>query len=245
MAVSIIQYAALLCGAASFSGYFLKGEHHLRIVIYIQILMSTVVVAAVALSHLLHIPIISATATVSGLAGCSLVGLYGTRSIYRLWLHPLRKSLGSTGVRFTSLWLSWQVRHSDTFRQLKRLHGEHGLFVRIGPNNLSISHPKAVHIIYGTSSRCTKSSWYDSTWPMVSLNTMRERKLHDERRRIWSTAFGDKALRGYEQRLCIYRNRLISHIVESNEEGVNVTKLFHLFSFDFMGDLAFGSPSVC
>lgn len=238
--MSVSHYASLLCGVASFPMYFVRGEHHLYIKLYLQVLINTVTLATLGHSYLTEISISSAATEVLGHAGCLLLGLYGARAVYRLWFHPLRKFAGPTGAKLTSFWLSWQVRRGDTFRQIKTLHDQHGSFIRTGPNNLSISHPKAVQVIYGPGSKCTKSSWYDSTWPMVSLNTMRDKKLHDERRRIWSTAFGDKALRGYEQRLRLYRSRLMSHLAESNGEGVNVTKWFNLFSFDFMGDMAFG-----
>ncbi|KAF2446026.1 L-ornithine-N5-monooxygenase [Karstenula rhodostoma CBS 690.94] len=227
MGVSVSHVATLLCGAASFPVYFVRGEHHLHTKLYFRILISTVALATLGHSYLAETTILSAFAEVSEHAGCFLFGLHGARSVYRLWFHPLRKFDGPSGARLTSFWLSWQVHHGDTFRQIKNLHDQHGSFVRIGPDNLFISHPKTVQTTYGSGSKCTKGSWYDSTSPMVSLNTMRERKLHDERRRIWSTASSDKALRGYEQRLRLYRNRLISH-------------LFNLFSFDFMGDMAFG-----
>jgi tryprostatin B 6-hydroxylase len=240
MVVSITHYASLLCGAISFPTYFVRGEHHMHIVLYMQLLLITVASATIGLSYLDEITIPSAAAEVACLSGWFLIGLYGVRLVHRLWFHPLRKFPGSPGARITSFWLSWRVSRGDTFRQIKNLHDQYGPFVRIGPNNLSISHPKAVQVVYGSDSKCTKAAWYDLTKPMVSLQTFREKKLHEERRRVWSAAFGNKALRGYEQRLRIYRNKLISHLVESNGEGVNVTKWFNLFSFDFMGDLAFG-----
>ncbi|KAF2875193.1 putative cytochrome P450 [Massariosphaeria phaeospora] len=240
MAVSFAHGASLLIGALSFPAYFMRGEHHLHIVLYIQTFFTSVTSGTLAWAYLEKIPVTVAASHISGLAACYLLGLYGTRAVHRLLFHPLRQFPGSVGARVTSFWLSWQVRRGDTFRQIKNLHDTHGPFVRIGPNNISISHPKAVQAVYGAGSKCTKAAWYDLTKPMVSLQTFREKRLHEERRRVWSVAFGDKALRGYEQRLRVYRNKLISHLVESNGQGVNVTKYFNLFSFDFMGDLAFG-----
>lgn len=240
MVVSFASYTSILGGVLSFPAYFARGEHHLHIVLYIKILLALITLGTLGLSHLDDIALSSAASTILGITACYLLGLYGARAIYRGFLHPLCKFPGSPGARVTSFWLSWKVRRGDTFRQIKRLHEQYGTFVRIGPNNLSISHPKAVRAVYGLGSKCTKAAWYDLTKPMVSLQTYREKKLHEERRRVWSAAFGDKALRGYEQRLRIYRNKLVSHLVESNGEGVNVTKCFNLFSFDFMGDLAFG-----
>ncbi|KAL8743874.1 MAG: hypothetical protein Q9190_003812, partial [Brigantiaea leucoxantha] len=107
--------------------------------------------------------------------------------------------------------------------QILKLHEQYGDFVRIGSNTLSIVHPEAVETFYGLGSKCTKAAWYDLTYPIVSLQTTRDRAAHDKRRRTWSTAFSDKALRGQGQ------------------NAVNMSKTFNLFSFDVMGDLAFSN----
>ncbi|GKZ89036.1 hypothetical protein AnigIFM59636_010174 [Aspergillus niger] len=77
---------------------------------------------------------------------------------------------------------------------------------------------------------------------MVSLQTLRDRKAHDERRRVWSAAFGDKAVRGYEQRLLPYLNHLMAYFSSQAvaNKPVNVIKWFELYSYDFMGNLTFG-----
>lgn len=44
------------------------------------------------------------------------------------------------------------------------------------------------------------------------MHTSRNRPMHDKRRRIWSPAFSDKALRGYEKRVQKYNDLLIKQI---------------------------------
>ncbi|GLA36449.1 hypothetical protein AnigIFM63309_002553 [Aspergillus niger] len=75
---------------------------------------------------------------------------------------------------------------------------------------------------------------------MLSLQTLRDRKAHDERRRVWSAAFGDKAVRGYEQRLLPYLNNLYFSSQAVANKPVNVIKWFEPYSYDFMGNLTFG-----
>ncbi|KAJ5357281.1 L-ornithine-N5-monooxygenase [Penicillium brevicompactum] len=70
--------------------------------------------------------------------------------------------------------------------------------------------------------------------------TYRNKSLHDERRRIWSKAFGDPSIRLYEQRATVYQQKLMAHITGLKGKPVNITRLFHLFTFDVMGDFAFG-----
>ena len=54
-------------------------------------------------------------------------------------------------------------------------------------------------------------------------------------------AFNDTMLRGYEGRIAIYQNQLIKHISDLGGKPINVSELFNLYSFDVMGDLAFGT----
>ncbi|RAK94837.1 cytochrome P450 [Aspergillus ibericus CBS 121593] len=240
--MSAPHLAAFAAGVLSYGLYFHRGEHHLRITLYIQILAATLLSVAVFLQCQSHLDFLTALTQAARTEGIFLAGFYATTFFYRLFLHPLNAFPGPFGCKITSLFLPFIYRHSDGFRQLQALHDQHGPFVRLRPDYLSIAHPKAVNAIYGPGSKCTKAAWYDLTHPMVSLQTLRNKKAHDERRRVWSVAFGDKALRGYEQRLRGYRNELMAHFSAqaAASQPVNVTKWFNLYNFDFMGDLAFG-----
>lgn len=105
------------------------------------------------------------------------------------------------------------------------------------------------------------------TAPMISLQMERDVKRHGERRRAWDKAFDNrgkpdsqtykknKQLRAMLIPMCLsalgdYMTRVNAHtenfcaaIEDSvkNNTSLNVTKWIHLYSFDIMGDLAFGS----
>lgn len=102
----------------------------------------------------------------------------------------------------------------------------------MGSSDLSIIHPEGVHALYGLGSKCSKAPWYDNDSPLTSMHTTRLRTLHDRRRRVWSSAFSDKALRGYEERIKPYGDKLVTEIGAFSGKGVNVTKWFNLYSFD-------------
>ncbi|KAJ5563110.1 hypothetical protein N7461_001871 [Penicillium sp. DV-2018c] len=76
---------------------------------------------------------------------------------------------------------------------------------------------------------------------MMSLHSYRDRAAHDQRRRVWSAGFGDRALRGYEKRIWVYRQKLFERLEEQAGSNltVNISKWFNFYSYDSMGDLAF------
>ena len=67
---------------------------------------------------------------------------------------------------------------------------------------------------------------------MVSLQLDRNKASHDRKRRVWSTAFSDKALRGYETRMRVYREKLWTDLSAFSGQAVNITKWFDLYSWD-------------
>ena len=50
------------------------------------------------------------------------------------------------------------------------------------------------------------------------------------------------ALQDYESRLNHFAMQLHEFIRHSNKQSINVSKLYYLYSFDVMSDLAFGEP---
>ena len=232
--------AAFAIGALSHVCYFNRGEHHFYGARYVQII-AIVLGAALILLCQWGESKSKALAQVTSITIFYLVGLYTSLVIYRSLIHPLNKFPGPFGARFSSFWLSGYVKNGDAFRQIQKLHEKYGAFVRVGPSDLSITHPMAVSAVYGLGSKCTKAAWYDLTRPMMSLQTLRVKALHDQRRRLWSPAFSDKALRGYEERIQKYQNILISQIETYHGQSINVSKWFNFYSFDIMGDLAFGT----
>lgn len=50
------------------------------------------------------------------------------------------------------------------------------------------------------------------------------------------------ALRGYEKRVLIYADQLTKAVEHRVETSIDMTKWFHYFATDVMGDLSFGKP---
>lgn len=237
---SLLPYSvAVTLGVACHLGYFNRGEHHLYGVRYLQALFTASLTLGVTLASFGGQSISDVLQEVTKLTAFFLVGLYASLLAYRVHFSPLNRFTGPFGARISSFWLSSRLSKHNAFQKVLDLHSKYGDFLRIGSNDLSIVHPEAVKAIYGLGSLCRKAAWYDLTHPMVSIQTTRSRIVHDERRRTWSTAFSDKALHGYEQRINAHQDKLLAHIASAGGR-VNVARSFSFYSFDVMGDLAFG-----
>ncbi|KAL4931670.1 cytochrome P450 [Aspergillus undulatus] len=239
--MSLEHLIPVLAGTLSHIFYFRRGEHHLSGLLYLNALALITSASVVYLVYKHGSNVHDASFQVFCPAASYLFGLYTSLLVYRVFLHPLCKFPGPAAYRASSFCLSAQLgKKRDAFRHFNHLHKIYGPFVRVGPSELSIAHPAAVNAIYGAASKCTKAAWYDLNKPVISLHTMRERASHHARRRVWSAAFSERGLRMYEQRIRVHRRKLIDYLCAVNGKPVDVTKWFGLYSFDVMGDLAFG-----
>ena len=236
----LVYSVAFASGIASHLGFFFRGEHHMYGAYYVLILFALCATSVGVLLHLGRWELPAAISITSLMTGSFLTGLYLSLSLYRTVFSPLCSFAGPYGARFSDLFLSARVHKQDAFRQVLKYHEQYGEYVRVGSNTLSITNPKAVQAIYGHASKCRRAAWYDLTKPMISLQTIRQREAHDARRRIWSTAFGDKALRDYEERIRPLQDQLLEHIASFETLPFDLSKSFNLYTFDVMGHLAFG-----
>ncbi|KAL8675594.1 MAG: hypothetical protein Q9168_000106 [Polycauliona sp. 1 TL-2023] len=238
-------------GALSHLVYFNRGEHHLYGTTYLLVYSLIWTISAIALNQG-GASVDEAVARVTVCMFSYFVGLYSSLMLYRSIFHPLNKFPGPFAARLSKFWLSAHVKNRAAFRTIHRLHEEYGDFVRVGPSDLSVAHPSATNAIYGPASKTTKATWYDLTLPMGENHVMFhigpptymlqvDMADHDQRRRLWSAAFSDKALRGYETRILKYRRKLLSQIGASGDQPMDVSKWFNLYTYDTMGDLAFGT----
>ncbi|KAH7141644.1 cytochrome P450 67 [Dactylonectria macrodidyma] len=183
----------------------------------------------------------SALTFVSAIFASLLAGLYTSLVVYRVLFHPLRRFPGPFLARLSSGYpTSLVLKRLHFFEETERLHAVYGDYVRTGPNELSIVNPKAVQAIHSNASKCSKGPWYNLQLPSVSLHSTRDRAEHAHRRKTWDQGFSSKALRDYEPRVIHYTNQLMTQIEMMKGKPMNVAEEFNLYSFDIMGNLAFG-----
>ena len=112
-----------------------------------------------------------------------------------------------------------------------------------GPNEISIADPTSIELIHGARSHCTKAAWYDLALPAQSLQLLRDKQLHDKRRRVaWERAFSAKALRAYDPTVIRHADELVDAIAASNGKVMNMSKWFNYFTADTISALGFGEP---
>ena len=209
------QFGAFGLGAAAFWTFFHHGEHFLYPTRYIQVFLLTVVAGGVFLANTGNLAVKEAIFTSFKLGGIFLVGVYGNCAIYRLFLNPLNKIPGPIGARLSKFDHVFRNAGLNAHVKLLEQHEKLGKFVRIGPNDISVTDADGVEVISGPKSVCTKSPWYEQDTPLISLHTSRDRTMHDRRRRVWAPAFSDRALRGYESRVQTLNDLLLSKLSES------------------------------
>jgi hypothetical protein len=76
--------------------------------------------------------------------------------VYMRFLHPLARYPGPFLASLTNLWKAYEMYQGQMEYTIRDLHDKHGAIVRIGPNDLVISHPDAVKQIYLSGSSFQK-----------------------------------------------------------------------------------------
>lgn len=216
MSFTYLPLVAACSGVASHLFFFRIGEHWLYPVRYIQLFLLACIGTTFTQTHYYNVALKDAVTFTVQYASLYLAGLYTSLVIWRLFFNPLNKIPGPYWARLSRFYLVFQVGAKRNLNHyLLEMHQKYGKFVRLDPYGISVTHPDGVEVTLGQKSKCTKSEWYGADLPRASLHTTRDRAQHDRRRRIWSPAFSDKALRGYENRVQKYNDLLVQKLGES------------------------------
>ncbi|PSR97179.1 averantin oxidoreductase, partial [Coniella lustricola] len=179
--------------------------------------------------------------TATTLVAICILGIYTSMLVYRAFFHRLGRFPGPFGARLSHFWIAAKgVQSGKEFAVLKQLHGTHGDVVRLGPQTLSICDPRALEVIHGAGTKCTKAPWYNCLHPMYSLLTDRVGAAHRQRRKAWEQSFSTKSLRVYEPRVAFWTDKLLANISAQLQKPVNMGLWLNFYSFDVMGDLSLG-----
>lgn len=115
------------------------------------------------------------------------------------------------------------------------------IYLRVGPSELSIADPAAFRAIHAPTSSCGgRGPYYTITAPIVSLQSTRDKKYHTRRRNAWDKGFSKPALRNYDGRVATYADQLLGAVDRGKGQQFDAGKCLNFFTFDIIGDLAFG-----
>ncbi|PIL33443.1 cytochrome P450 [Ganoderma sinense ZZ0214-1] len=174
-----------------------------------------------------------------------VIALFASVAIYRLSpFHPLAGYPGPALAKVTKFWGAWNTWKGDQHHVWMRLHRKYGPFIRTGPNELSIVDVRAVVDVFGAGG-IPKGEYYNSrrdpSVPQTLLAMSGED--HDNRRRLWNRGMSNESLVEYEGVVVKRAGQLVDRLREESRRGKNVVDIvqwINFFTFDFMGDMAFG-----
>ncbi|KAL3457963.1 cytochrome P450 [Aspergillus heterothallicus] len=239
---SLLRALAGLVGVAVYILYYHRGEHHLYPQRNVPATLTLYLLFALAINQYDGSLTLNATLSQAALLlSLYLAGIFTSLAVYRLLMNPLNKFPGFRLARIAGFAHTIHIsKKMDRHLILYDAHKKWGKFVRYGPNDISVSDADVVRVALGPNAVCTKAPWYSFEYPGCSLVSVRDRAAHARRRRIWSPAFSDRALRGYETRVERYNKALLRQIEALDGKPTDMGKWFECWSFDIMGDLAFG-----
>ncbi|KAJ7102695.1 cytochrome P450 [Mycena epipterygia] len=175
---------------------------------------------------------------------CSLTPL-ALLATYRLSpLHPLARFPGPLLSRITKFRLAYMVYTGKRHLEIAKLHEQYGVFVRTGPNTLSINSHEAIKTIYAASNCMDKSTAYrPGRFFGGGLFFIRRRDIHADRRRIWANAFSPSDLHSAAITVSRRSRQLAAHLAKLDTQAVDLSSYIRRWSYDVMGDLTFGKSS--
>jgi len=126
--------------------------------------------------------------------------------VIRLYIYPffikhasLRDIPGPAIAKLSDLWLFRTQRRGQRSLAVDALHREHGTFVRIQPNHISIASDAAIKPIYGHSAGLLKSEFYDSFATAArNVFNVRDKAEHTRKRKMMSHGFSLRTVQEFE-----------------------------------------------
>ncbi|KAJ4413756.1 hypothetical protein N0V82_008345 [Gnomoniopsis sp. IMI 355080] len=180
----------------------------------------------------------------------ALVVFFVLRSIYYLTLHPLAGYPGPLLARITNITSLWHRANGSNHSWPLLLHKKYGHIVRIGPNELSYSHPDAWHGIYakagggGDIPKDFVGLGLDMATPETGIIRADDAN-HQRQRRLFGLAFSDRAVLKQESLVQGHVRNLMGKLAKENAASngrVDLMTWLSYLAFDIMGDLMYGEP---
>ncbi|KFH47378.1 Pisatin demethylase-like protein [Hapsidospora chrysogenum ATCC 11550] len=164
--------------------------------------------------------------------------------IFGSWLlSPLRRIPGPTLASFSRLWHIIHIFRGDQNTVLDELHEKYGSFVRVAPNEVSVSHPEAIKKIL--LAPLHKSNFYKAmALPDYRFQTpMSTTDPHEKNERSRHFAAGYKMSNvlqnegAIDSTIRLFLNRL-DNFAESGK-AFDLDKYFTFLAFDIVGEMMF------
>ncbi|KAH8101537.1 cytochrome P450 [Cristinia sonorae] len=171
-------------------------------------------------------------------------------TLYRLSpLHPLAKYPGPIRLKLSTWWVYQMATRGKRHEFIRALHEHYAAdVIRTGkcllfrPNEISIRDASAIAPIMGPNGLPKGPMWdgrarYSTDRLLIGW---RDPTMHAKRRQPWTRGLSTAAIKDYEPTLAERVTQLVDLVSTRRGEIVDLADMFRKFSFDFMGDMAFG-----
>ncbi|KAI5863432.1 putative cytochrome P450 [Durotheca rogersii] len=192
-----------------------------------------------------------------GILAAFLVVAYAVAGVvYNLYFHPLRNFPGPrlhAASKFP--WAIQQTLGIQPF-ETQKLHDKYGPVVRVGPNHLSYTDPRAWKDIYGhrvggeshVAEMAKSHTFTRSLRKMPTTIASADREEHSRFRRALAHGFSDASMRQQEPLIMQYVDLLLDRLHRECSDGkkkLNMEAWYNWTTFDIVGDLVFGQSFNC
>ncbi|CAK7205847.1 hypothetical protein SEUCBS139899_008626 [Sporothrix eucalyptigena] len=160
----------------------------------------------------------------------------------------LNKYPGPFLASITNWWRFYDVYKRRPEVTHRRLHEKYGGVVRLGPNTLSFSDPRALKTIYGLNKGFIKSDFYVVQQSVVkghslaSLFSTTDNDFHAQFRRCVNGAFAMSQLVQYEPFVDNTTKLFLKQtekLFVDNPEGCDFTRWLQFYAFDVIGEITY------
>lgn len=176
------------------------------------------------------------------------------QAIYNLYFHPLARYKGPPFMCAYRVGFVISLLRGNFVADVKTFHEKYGDIVRIAPNELSFAKEEAWHDIFGTKPFPKNLTFFKTPEGQTESMIITTNDADNARmRKLLAPAFTEKAMVKQESHIQSYIDLLMKKLevmVDDSEKNgrdpvVDVVKWFNFFTFDLIGDLAFGESFGC
>ncbi|KAK4123026.1 cytochrome P450 [Parathielavia appendiculata] len=172
-----------------------------------------------------------------------LAVLFLSIAIYRVAFHPLRRFPGPFPAKVTKLYGPWLARNKRIGDEFRVLHQKHGHFVRVGPNEISISHADALKQIHGLQTACSKKN--NASYEAIqfrgehNLDSLTDHAEHRQRRKVWDKALSKATALTYEAETRIVVKSWLDQLERLHGASVDTSLYAKHIACDNMGRIGY------
>ncbi|KAL3703610.1 hypothetical protein TMatcc_010799 [Talaromyces marneffei ATCC 18224] len=174
-------------------------------------------------------------------------------AIYNIFFHPLCHFPGPI-VHCISR-IPWAIRHArgEQAFYTQRLHDMYGPVVRIAPNHLSFTDPRAWKDIYyhrvgavgGMVEMAKSTEFTRNVKGQLTTIVNADQDEHQQLRRALSHGFSDSSMRQQEPTMLKHINMLVDRLRTESGKNPDMAAWYNWTTFDLSSDLIFGESFHC